>query len=105
MSINIQIKHNDEIVGLLDAINRGYVKIIGSRIESKNNTTLSLSTNLFDYNGNELFENDIVQDDNGKYLIIYDFGLFYLQEVINKTRVPLFIYKLGNKVNVVKVTF
>lgn len=104
MYINLQITHSGKMLSLSEAIKKGYVEIVENGIKAQENVTISLSSRLFDCNGEELFENDIVRTSNGKqYKIIYDFGIFYLSEIENKTITPLYIYKLGNTVDVEKI--
>lgn len=104
MDINVQITHEDKNVTLPEAIEKGYIKIMGNAIVAQEGTILSLSSRLFDADGNELYENDIVQTDKGKqYKIIYDFGVFYLYGLENKEIMPLYVFKLKNTVDVQKV--
>lgn len=104
MNIHLQVVHLGEKISLSEAIRKGYVQIIEDKIEAQNNTTILLSSKLFDCNGQELFENDIVQTYEGKkYQIIYDFGLFYLLDIETKNITPLYIYKLGNTIDVEKI--
>lgn len=104
MEYRIQVMHLNKKISLLKALESGYVKIIDDRMVPQGDTILSLSSQLFDCNGNELFENDIVCTTNGeKYSIIYNFGVFCLKGLKNKRVIPLYIYKLGNTVDVEKL--
>ena len=105
MSIHVQIIHNNKNISLSEALEDGLVTIFENKIQAVDETTtLSLSSKLFDCKGNELFENDIVQSIEGKkYKIIYNFGMFYLLELETKTITPLYIYKMGNTIDVEKI--
>lgn len=105
MSIRIQILYNGKNISLSHAINMGYVNINGDQIEPAPNkdVQICISSRLFDLNGQELFEKDVVQAQDGKqYRIIYDFGVFYLTDRDKIEKIPLYIYKLKNSVNVEK---
>lgn len=103
MELHIQVMHLDKKISLSEALKSGYIKIIDDRIIAQEDTSLSLSSRLFDCNGHELFENDIVRTTNGnQYSIIYNFGVFYLKGM-DETMIPLYIYKLGNRVDVEKL--
>lgn len=104
MSIHIQVTHKKKQISLSEAFDFGYVKIVDNQLEAQTDTVISLSSMLFDCHGNELFENDIVKSMEGKkYKIIYDFGMFYLFELSNKTITPLYVYKMGNTIDVEKI--
>ena len=104
MELHLQVTHLDKRISLSEALKSEYVKIIDNYMIAQEGTSLSLSSRLYDCNGNELFEHDIVQTTNGKqYVVIYDFGLFYLKGIKDKTMIPIYIYKLGNTSDVEKV--
>lgn len=104
MSIKLQVIHNNKQISLSTAIENGYVKIHGNEIKATNQTSIALSSKLFDCNGNELYENDIVKSIEGKkYKIIYNIGMFYLFDLDTKAINPIYIFKIGNKIDVEKV--
>lgn len=104
MNIHVQITHNGNKISLSEALKAGFVKIIDNQIKAIDGTVLSLSSKLFDSYGNELFENDIVESLNGvRFKIIYDLGMFYLLELKTKSITPIYIYKMGNTIDVKKV--
>ena len=70
-TIIYKFMHLSKKISLLKALESGYVKIIDDHMVPQGDTILSLSSQLFDCNGNELFKNDIVCTTDGeKYSII-----------------------------------
>lgn len=102
MNITIKINYLGNEISLNDALNRGYVKIIDSKIIGNENLVISISSRLFDWNNKEIFENDIVRDNQGNiYKITYDYGMFYFSDPESeKIIMPISVCKLGNKVDI-----
>ena len=104
MDIHIQVTQWGERLSLSDALKHGEVIVINDYMRGQNGTSMSLSSRLFDCKGNEIFENDVVRTTTGKqYIVIYNFGVFCLKNLDDKSIIPLYIYKLGNTIDVEKL--
>ncbi len=104
MSISLRVIHNNQRVSLSTAFENGFIRIVDDKIEATDQTSLSLSSKLFDCKGNELFENDLVQSIEGKkYRIMYDIGMFYLFDIETHSIHPMYIYKMGNTLDIEKI--
>lgn len=102
MAITIKLNYLGNEISLCEALNKGYVKIFDNKIEENSNIIMSLSSKLFDWNNKEIFENDIVKDNQGNiYKIIYDYGMFYFSDPVSKKIImPISVCKLGDKIDV-----
>lgn len=102
MEITIKINYLGNEISLCEALNKGYVKIIDNKIQGNENIEISLSSKLFDWNNKEIFENDIVRDNEGNiYKIIYNYGMFYFSDPqTQKIIMPLSVCKLEDKIDV-----
>lgn len=104
MSISLQVIHNNKYISLTKALECGYIEFSGNEIKATDDTSISLSSRLYDCKGNELYENDIVQSIEGKkYKIIYDVGMFYLLDLNTGLINPIYIFKIGNTIDVEKL--
>lgn len=103
MDVHLQVNFNGSVISLSKAVEKGYVRIVGNKIEPQDNVLISVSSRLFDSNNNELFEDDIVLSKDGKYYkVVYDFGIFYLQDKDQVEKIPLYVHKLKHNVDVEK---
>lgn len=102
MDITIKINYLGNEISLCEALNKGYVKIVDSKIIGNKNIIISISTKLLDWNNKEIFENDIVRDNQGNiYKIIYNYGMFYFSDPkTQKIIMPISVCKLGNKIDI-----
>lgn len=102
MDIAIKINYLGNEISLCEALNKGYLKIVDSKIVGDENIVMSISSRLFDWNNKEIFENDIARDTQGNiYKIIYDYGMFYFSDPKSeKIIMPISVCKLGNKVDI-----
>lgn len=102
MAITIKLNYLGNEISLCEALNKGYVKILDNKIEENSNIVMSLSSKLFDWNNREIFENDIVKDNQGNiYKIAYDYGMFYFSDPVSqKIIMPISVCKLGDKIDV-----
>lgn len=102
MDTTIKINYLGKKISLCEALNKGYVKIVDSKIVGNENIVISISSRLFDWNNKEIFENDIVRDYQGNiYRIIYNYGMFYLSDPKSeKIIMPISVCKLGSKIDI-----
>lgn len=102
MYTTIKIKYLGKEISLCEALNKGYIKIVDSKIIGNENIVISMSSRLFDWNNREIFENDIVRDHRGNiYKIIYNYGMFYFSDPKSeKIIMPISVCKLGNKIDI-----
>lgn len=104
MNIHVRIMHKKKEISMTDALKNGLITVLDNGIQAGSDTVMSLSSMMFDCNGNELFENDIVKSINGnQYKIIYDYGMFFLSSTQDNSITPLYIYKIGHCIDVEKV--
>ncbi len=106
MNIHIQITHAGKDIPIIDALKNNYIYISEHKILEGNGTHIALSSMLFDCNGREIFEKDFVKTSDGQiYTVHYDYGVFYLSNNDNNSIKPMYLYKLGNSLDVEKLGF
>jgi len=78
MKKKFKVLNHNRAIPLDQAISSGIINIQHDSLQAKENTDLLLSTELFDDNNSEIYENDIVIDAAGSiFKIIFLNGAFF----------------------------
>lgn len=84
MEIRINVIVNGQLVTLQDALDKKYIKLDDNAIMACDEVILKLSTNVFDKQGQEIFFEDILQDDYNEPYVIKNYkGTAYLFKLID----------------------
>mgnify|MGYP000958286344 CR=1 FL=1 len=107
MELHYKLFFDNNIITFEEALSLNYITITTNGIKVNNNIKICKSTELLDYNDNEIFENDILVDkNNNKYVVNYMTGTFFICEVNgDKGCIPLALsgLKIKNKIDSMQI--
>lgn len=106
MDIKVKVSFDGQPMDILSAIKNSLIVVSENRLIPQGNVKISISTLLLDQDGSEIFENDLVQDSNGKkFQIIYKNGAFFaakIDSIAHDPLLPLYLLQLNGNIPVKK---
>ena len=102
--IRTRVLVNGVDISLEKAVASGYILIKDCTLLPQENVQIMLSSSLYDKNGYELFENDIVMDERGEqFTISFHNGTFFaVKKAQDKTygKIPLYLLQSNGHIPV-----
>jgi hypothetical protein len=104
MKYHFKILCNDVLIPFDEAVQNKYIILTPEGFIIQDCCVkIYIFSGLYDANNNEIYENDLLKDDNGKeYIVNYLLGTFFIKEMNgNKGCIPytLSSIKFGNKID------
>ena len=98
MTIKVKIVSKTGLISLKDAIEKSVIDCDNNTITAKNETLVCLASGLFDNNGKEIFEEDVLSDNSGKlFRVKYMRGAFFAISLDHDDQksIPLFYLEIN----------
>jgi hypothetical protein len=104
MNFHFKILYNDELIPFNEAVQKNYINLTSEGFFTQDCCVkIYFFSGLYDANNNEIYDNDMLIDSNGKeYTVNYMLGTFFINEKDgNKGCIPytLSSMKFGNKID------
>lgn len=107
MNIKLKVTSTDKQLNLSSALADSVISVVGNQLIPQNGVKINISTQLFDENDCEIFENDIICDSTGtKFKIEYNNGAFFATKISSSAQsesLPLYFLQLNGHLPVIVI--